>query len=91
MTIGDRIRERRIELGLTQTDLANKCGYSSKSSICKIEKSDDDITLNTLNKISIALDIDPIDLMGMREKMEKRLLAYATAMSAMQKHDENEK
>jgi hypothetical protein len=29
--------------------------------------------------------------MGMREKMEKRLLAYATAMSAMQKHDENEK
>ena len=37
-TIGDRIKSRREELGLTQDDLALKLGYKSRSSINKIEK-----------------------------------------------------
>ena len=39
MTIGERIKERRIELGYTQDELAKKCGYKSRSSINKIELS----------------------------------------------------
>ena len=36
-TIGDRIRERRIQLGMSQEELAAKVGYESKSTINKIE------------------------------------------------------
>ena len=39
MTIGDRIKQRRLELGYTQDELAKKCGYKSRSSINKIELS----------------------------------------------------
>ena len=36
-TIYDRIRARRLELGLTVEDLAQQLGYKDKSSISKIE------------------------------------------------------
>ena len=39
MTIGERIKQRRLELGYTQDELAKKCGYKSRSSINKIELS----------------------------------------------------
>ena len=39
MTVGDRIRARRTELGMTQEELAKKAGYKSRSSINKIELS----------------------------------------------------
>lgn len=41
MTIGERIRNRRIELNMTQEELAKKAGYKSRSSINKIELSRD--------------------------------------------------
>ena len=34
---GDRIRARRIELGLTQDELAERLGYASKTSVNKVE------------------------------------------------------
>lgn len=37
MSIGQRIKSRREELGMSQEDLAHKIGYKSKSSINKIE------------------------------------------------------
>lgn len=37
MAIGDRIRIRREELGLTQQQLADRLGYKSKATINKIE------------------------------------------------------
>ncbi len=37
MTIGERIREKRISLGMTQDELAQKIGYKSRSSINKLE------------------------------------------------------
>ena len=37
MAIGDRIRIRREELGLTQQQLADRLGYRSKATINKIE------------------------------------------------------
>lgn len=35
--IGQRIKQRRIELGMTQEELAHKMGYASKTTINKIE------------------------------------------------------
>ena len=36
MTIGQRIKERREELDITQDELAKRLGYKSRSSINKI-------------------------------------------------------
>lgn len=41
--IGKRIRKRRRELSMTQSDLAERTGYSDVSSISKIEKGTADI------------------------------------------------
>lgn len=37
MNIGEKVRQRRIELGLSQEELALKMGYKSRTSINKIE------------------------------------------------------
>ena len=40
MKIGDKIKKRREEIGLTQEQLARSTGYSSKSTIAKIESNE---------------------------------------------------
>lgn len=37
MELSDRVKARRLELGLTQEELAKRMGYASKVSINKIE------------------------------------------------------
>ena len=58
------IKERRKELGMTQTDLALKVGYSEKSAIAKVEKGKVDLPLSKLKEISEALETTPSELMG---------------------------
>lgn len=41
MTVGQKIKTRREELKMSQEELAQKCGYKSRSSINKIEMSRD--------------------------------------------------
>lgn len=48
MSTGENIRKRRIELGMTQQQLANALGYKTRSSIAKIEKGDSDIAQSKL-------------------------------------------
>jgi len=64
MTIGERIRERRIELGLTQLELAHKMGYKNKSAICNVEKRGDNITSDRIEKLATVLECTPAFLMG---------------------------
>ncbi len=58
------IKARRKELGLTQTELALKVGYSEKSSIARIEKGEVDLPLSKLNEFAKALDCTVDYLMG---------------------------
>lgn len=60
---GLRIRNRRIELGMTQDELAAKVGYKSKVSICKLE-TERDLPIKKLKPIADALDISVAELMG---------------------------
>lgn len=62
--IGKRIKERRLELGLTQTELAQRLGYNSKVSVCKVESGYDNLTSDRIAKFAQALNCDPGDLMG---------------------------
>lgn len=63
MTVGERIRNRRIELGLSQDELAKKTGYKSRSSINKLESSRN-LPLVKVEKMAIALNCSPAFLMG---------------------------
>ena len=64
MIDGEFIREKRIEQGLSQTDLAIKCGYTDKSAIAHLEKGDiDDIPLSKAIQIAKVLKIAPTKLL----------------------------
>ena len=62
--IGENIRKRRIELGMTQEELANRVGYSSKTTINKIEQGVNDVPQNKIVKFADCLNTSPSVLMG---------------------------
>lgn len=64
MTLGERIKARRKEIGMTQTELANKTGYADKSAISKIEKGLIELGQKGIVAFADALDTTPAFLMG---------------------------
>lgn len=56
------IRKRRKELGMTQRELAEKCGYTDHTTINKIENGLVDITFKRLEQIAAALETTIIQL-----------------------------
>lgn len=64
MTIGERIKNRRIELGLSQEDLAKRLGNKSRASVCTVEKDKEDLTTDRIRKYASALETTPGYLMG---------------------------
>ena len=75
MTIGERIRARRQDLNMSQSELARKAGYKSRSSINKMENDDRGATREQLIKIAKALHVTPSYLMGWEEKEISELTA----------------
>lgn len=71
--IGKRIKEKRMELGITQEDLASKLGYKSKTTIAKIENGTNDITQSRVVDFANALNTTPAYLMGW-EDSESQLI-----------------
>lgn len=67
MTIGERMKERRIELGLSQEELAKKAGYKSRSSIQKLESSRN-LPLVKVEKMAKALNCSPAYIMGWEDE-----------------------
>lgn len=64
--IGDAIRQRRLEVGLSQDQLASKSGLG-RSSIINVERGDSNISLTNLVAISNALGLDIVSFMeGLR-------------------------
>ena len=64
MGIGDRIKQRRIELGMSQQELATAMGYTSKSTINKIELGKNDVSQSKVVKFSKVLNTTPSYLMA---------------------------
>ena len=67
MTIGDRIKSRREELGWTQEELAMKMGYKSKSTINKVEMGKVDISQKRIPQYAKVLMTTERYLMGWDE------------------------
>ena len=61
--IGETIKQRREELGLSQEQLAERLGYKSRSSINKIELGKTDITQSKIVEFANALNTTPAYLM----------------------------
>ena len=58
------IKNRRIELGMSQEELAEKMGYTSRSTIAKIESGKNDIPQSKIQAFAKALKTTPSILMG---------------------------
>ena len=69
-SIGARIKARRIELGLSQEELAEKIGYASKSTISKIEQGLRDISQSKLLLYAEILHMDPLDILGIETEQK---------------------
>lgn len=104
MTIGDRIRKRREELGYTQDELAKKLGYKSRSSVNKVEMSRE-IPMKKVKMYADILDMSIPSLMGWEDKediiemadmdaklilMEKQVKEYALKLSALSEEDKKD-
>lgn len=64
MKLYENIKIRRKELGLTQSDLANKMGYAGKSMISRIERGDVDLSESKIIEFAKILETTPQALMG---------------------------
>ncbi|WP_394523021.1 helix-turn-helix domain-containing protein [Lacrimispora sp. JR3] len=64
MEIGQIIKKRREELGMSQEELALKAGYKSRSSINKIEVDGRGLPQSKITAIANALKTTPAFLMG---------------------------
>lgn len=67
MTTGEIIKKLRQELGMSQQELANKVGYTSRSSINKIEQNLNGIKQSKILAFAKALNVSPDTLFDVSE------------------------
>ena len=70
------IRTRREALGMSQDELAKKVGYTSRSSITKIESGKVDIPRSKIEEFAKALGCTPSELLGWTEPELVELWEY---------------
>ena len=68
--IGEKIKNRRLELGWTQEYLAERMGYKHCSSINKIELGKNDIPQNKIEKFAKVLGVTVLYLLDINEDSE---------------------
>lgn len=69
------IKKRRLELGMTQSELARLAGYENRSSIARIERGDHDLPQSKIEEIARALKVTPSYLMGWEDEEVATLTA----------------
>lgn len=62
------IKNKRLEMGISQEELARRTGYTNRSSIAKIESGKVDLSQTKIMQFAEALDTTPSDLMGWDEE-----------------------
>jgi transcriptional regulator with XRE-family HTH domain len=69
LSFGKRVRELREARGLTQTALAERVRMNVKF-LSRIEVSDANVTLTTINRLAVALDVPVADLFPVDERCQ---------------------
>lgn len=70
MNMYKKIKELRISKGMSQDDLASLTGYTSRSSIAKIEAGEVDLPQSKIQAFADALHTTPQFLMGWEEDVK---------------------
>lgn len=89
-TIGDRIKARRLELDMSQDELAKLVGYKSRSSINKIESDGRLLPQRKIMEIAKALGTTPAYIMGWEEKVESSNSTPSTPSVPLTPRDERQ-
>lgn len=61
-TVAANVKSRRLRLGLSQEELADKCGYH-RTYIGSIERGERNITVSTVEAVAAALQCEAADLL----------------------------
>lgn len=72
MKIGERIKERRTELGWSQRDLASKMGYNHHSTVARIEAGSVDIPQSRIVKFAEVLGVSLAYLMDWEDTKKEK-------------------
>lgn len=67
------IRKRRQELGMSQEELAKKVGYTSRSTVARVESGEIDLPRSKIFAFAEALKTTPAELMGLDGTLEEEL------------------
>ena len=70
MHIGEKIKARRVALGLSQRDLAERMGYKNHSVIARIEAGSVDLPQSRLDQFAKVLDVSHGYLLGLISEEE---------------------
>lgn len=70
---GARIRQKRLDLNMTQEELAKRCGYTSRSSINKIELGLVDLPQSKIATIAKVLNVQPAYLVGWTDDENRQI------------------
>ena len=71
MEIGDRIKQKRIELGWSQRELARRMGYSDNSTLARIEQGKVEVYQTKIVQFSEVLGVSIAYLMGWEDDEQK--------------------
>ena len=70
---GQRVRDRRKALGMTQLDLALKMGLKSKQAICHIESGDRNLKQSQVMALAEAMNVTPAYLLGWEDTEREQI------------------
>lgn len=87
MHIGQRVKQRRLELGLTQDELANLVGYNKRFSITRIESGQNAIPTKKLDKFAEVLHTTVSYLLGKENEDEYYYLNQDTKKIAKKAYE----
>ena len=70
-TIGEKIKKRRLEIGMSQRELARQMGYTDNSTLARIEKGTVDVSQSKIVQFSKVLNCTIAYLMDWEETEKK--------------------
>ena len=73
MHIGEKIKQRRIELGMSQRELARRMEYNGNSTLNRIENGTVEVTQTKLLQFAQALNVSVTYLMGVEENEQTNM------------------
>lgn len=83
ITIGERIRNRRKELNMSQQELAEITGYSGKTTIAKIESGVNKLRQSKILVFAEALRMTPVELLGISDSTQVKAYSFEREMEAI--------